>query len=310
MKKNFVIAIIILILSITANIGIINADSGFDTNYDAGSSSSDISGGSSSSDSYYDSNGSSSSYIGGNGTLPYVDFLNDHPVLFIILSIFILLYIVFIFLVILKKIINSRRNKKLKPDNDLIKNSKLKSQIIENFKKIQIAWSNLDLSSVREYLSDELYNSYSMQISTLKEAGQRNIIKNMIVTDINITSISGDSLEKTIKCILTVMLRDYIINGEKRVVRGSKNIIYENTYELTLNYKLENIDVCPNCGANIEGKICKYCTAIIPNNKINLSLSKKEIINQVNNSFILFVVLVIALIIIIVVVFIIASLFI
>ena len=106
MKKNFFIAIIILILSITANIGIINADSGFDTNYDSGSSSSGISGGSSSSDSYYDSHGSSSNYIGGNGTLPYVDFLNDHPVLFIILSTFILLYIVFIFLVILKKIIN------------------------------------------------------------------------------------------------------------------------------------------------------------------------------------------------------------
>lgn len=299
MKKNFIMITIILFIVMITNISIIHADSGFDTSYDTDSSSSSISGGS---NSYYGSNDSSGNYIGVIGNLPYTDFVNEHPVIFVILSIFILTYIAFIFFIIFKKIANLRHRKKSYFDSKLTKN--LEPQIIEIFKKIQNAWSNLDLSSVREYLSDELYNSYSMQILKLKENGQRNIIKNIIVTDINITSISKYSLEKTIKCVLTVMLRDYIIDSEKKVIRGSKNIIYENTYELTLNYKLENIDICPNCGANIEGKICKYCTAIIPNNKMSLSLSKKEIISQVNNSFVLFVVLIIALLIIIGIIFI------
>ena len=144
---------------------------------------------------------------------------------------------------------------------------------------------NFDYDTIRELVSDEMYNMYSMQLDTLKVKGQKNIMENIsyitnIVTDINI-----ENNIETVKTVMTVECYDYLVDSTNKVVRGNKNRKMHYVYELTFTKDIsgKHIDKCPNCGAKIDinsGGKCEYCNSVIVNNEAKWTLVKKEMKQQ------------------------------
>ncbi len=267
--------IIVLLLCLFLQISNTSADSGFDIDYDSSSGSSGSSSG------WADSSSSSSgSSSGSNFILPYTDFTSDHPILSTVLCIFCSIFIIIIIFIFIKSIL--KKTKYFSKDNLLQHklNRQLENKIILIFKNVQKAWMNLDLIKVRDYLTDELYNMYDMQLQILKQNKQKNIIKNIFISNIEITSIEEQNNLIIIKCKLFTQFRDYIINDRKQVIKGSKFDVHSSIYSLEFIFSNDNIYICQNCGAKVNSNVCDYCHSSIPDNYTQLVLAKKEIIAQ------------------------------
>lgn len=190
----------------------------------------------------------------------------------------------------LKKIMEKEKCKKL--SNKEIKNidenldvNKFNEMSFQMYKTIQSAWMNFDLATIRNLVSDEIYNMYSMQLETLKVKNQQNIMNKISCIKSYISEILIENNIETVKSILKVTCYDYIINNNGKVIRGNKYKKNIYTYKITFERNLynKNITNCPNCGKKINinssGK-CNYCNSTIINKENNWIMTKKEMLNQ------------------------------
>ena len=292
-KRERVIFIILLLLCLLFPIHRLSADSGWDGGYDSGgssdwgSSSSDW--GSSSSD--WDSSDWSSS--GGSYSSGSLD-----P--FMVMAI--IAFIVIIFAITNKPNSGSNRLmvpgtslgklnpydidklKKLLPDFD---EEKFKEKTYELYKEIQVAWMNFDNDSIRKCVTDELYNTYSAQLATLKVKNQKNIMKDFQLLDSKI--IGMETKEKLVSLTIKMKIEcyDYIVDKEEKTLRGNdkQKVIYE--YAMTFNKGVsDKPNKCPNCNApldNVNSSKCPYCDSNIINEGYDWVLAKKQVLSQTIN---------------------------
>ena len=272
-KKYIVAFLLIISLFLIANK--LHADSGWDSDYDSGWSSSDW--GSSSWDSDWGYSGGGSSFSG-----------FDPIIIFIIV-------VVFIVYTIVKGNINntiepttSQIYKRLSEEDirktlpDFNKEEFLKNSY-NIFIVIQNAWTNFDYDTLRQYLSDELFNTYKSQLRVLNTKKQKNMMHNFVKYDMDITGINKVDNKTALTVELIVSFYDYVVDKDDNVVRGSRNRKLTNHYELTFicseNKKKKN-NKCPNCGAPFSNKnsnVCPYCGSTIVSEHYDWILSKKEV---------------------------------
>ena len=257
------------------------ADSGFDGSY-SGSSSGGFSSGSS---------WSGSSSYGGT----YISTGSVDPVSALISLAFVLIITAAIILnakkraggsmptTVLKNLspYNLEELKKHIPDFD---ENTFKNQVFDIYKKIQIAWMNFDYDKMRENVTDEMYNMYKSQLTTLKVKNQTNVMKDFNLLGFNI--IGMDIKNNTISLTVTMQVEcyDYITNKDNKTVRGTdkKKVIYN--YAMTFNKGISNKDnKCPNCGApleNVNSSQCPYCDSVIISKNYDWVLAKKQVLSQ------------------------------
>ena len=273
----------------------LSADSGWDGGYDSGgssdwgSSSSDW--GSSSSDwgsSSSDWSSSSGSYSSGS--------LDPFTVIVI------LIFIAIIFAVTNKP--NSGSNRLMVPGTSLGKinpydidklkkflpdfdEEKFKEKAYELYKEIQVAWMDFDKDSIRKCVTDELYNTYSAQLSTLKVKNQKNIMKDFQLLDSKIVGM--ETKEKLVSLTIKMKIEcyDYVVDKEGKTLRGNdkQKVIYE--YAMTFNKGVsDKPNKCPNCNApldNVNSSKCPYCDSNIINESYDWVLAKKQVLSQTIN---------------------------
>ena len=285
-KTIFFIIIFIVSLVIIFTSRVVSADSGWDYDYDSGSSWD--------SDSSWDSSSSWSSdgsgiYIGGD--------LSDTDPEIIIAVLVILAIIIILSLRKAKQIDVSKvplqkgtikeelSYDEIKAIDPNLDKELLKEQVFNLYKDVQIAWMNFDYDTLRKNLTDEMYNMYSSQLKTLKLKNQKNIMKDITLTSCKITSIDIANGKEEVQIYLNVLQYDYVIDKDKKVVRGTDKYKNNVEYKITLVRNIDNkkIEKCPNCNAPIEivsGGVCPYCDSTIINNNEEFIMSKKECISQ------------------------------
>ena len=156
----------------------------------------------------------------------------------------------------------------------------------QNFFKVQMAWMDFDYDSLKLLLTDELYNSYLLQLDSLKVKNHKNIMKDFTLIESHIFELKEENGMYIAKVYLEVMFKDYVTNKDGMVVRGSAYNNVTNTYILTFvrtKTQSPGVNVCPRCGANVEGNVsgeCEYCKAKLINTNFNWVMSKKEKIDQ------------------------------
>lgn len=288
-KKILVVLVATLVLCVSCMFQLpkLRADSGFDSSYSGGSSSSSGSSWGGSSSSSGGSWGSGGIYISGSS--------DGGSVFFWILVIVVVTII----------ILSTQKKRPLGDDTNIalnltdIMDDKIK-QIIPGFERetfiqeafniyqsVQKAWMNFDLESVRDVLTDEIYNMYTSQLMTLKVKHEKNIMGDFNLIDAKITGCEVINNNATITTVMTIDFYDYIINEEtKAVLRGRDDQKMMITYEMTFTKKLQDIqatNVCPNCGAPIEfntSGVCEYCDSVIVNENAKWVLAKKKNLMQ------------------------------
>lgn len=284
LKKLVIVLCIAVISLITSFIDkhISLADSGFGSSYDSGGSS--YSGGS------WDS-GSSSSW-------DYDSDYGDGDGAFSMMAFIILLIIIIVISVYSSKNKQNTTTQSVSINDENIAN-KVK-QYIPNFNKqeflnngykiykdVQNAWMNFKLDDVKDVITDEIYNMYDSQLSTLEVKGEKNIMKDFKLVKSYLKDVNVQNETITITTGYVIEMYDYIIEESTgKVLRGSSTnklrIVYEMKFRQTLNSN-EKVDHCPNCGAKIEmnsSGTCEYCGSKLVSENTKWVLTEKKTMRQ------------------------------
>ncbi|MCK5115662.1 MAG: TIM44-like domain-containing protein [Candidatus Aegiribacteria sp.] len=153
------------------------------------------------------------------------------------------------------------------------------------FIALQKAWSNQDLSSVRQFISDGIDERFGLQIEMQKAEGYRNKMENISVKNMNIVGVYSDSHFDTIHVEITAKADDTDVDLKtgKRIRRNSSSPFTEYWSFLrmpgvqTLEGKGLVEGFCPNCGASIKlndtGK-CENCDSVLTSGEYDWVLAE------------------------------------
>lgn len=298
-KKGFSIAKLLVVISLSICIlfvgaalrkNVVFADSGFDSSYDGGGSS--YSGGSDYGSSYSGSDyyGSSGSYDGEGGGF----------------SAFITVAIVIIIIIYCLSKGSGSNVSTVAPatfkanvnDEDVV--NRIKS-FIPNFDKntflqegyqiyldVQDAWMNFKLEDVRGKISDEMFNMYQSQLTTMEVKGEQNIMRGFTRQAAYLKDVVKQNDNITITATYVVDFYDYIVDkATGRVLRGTAGSKIRITYDMKFRKTLDAsqvVDHCPNCGAKIENingsGVCEYCGSKVVSENAKWILTDKKNIGQ------------------------------
>jgi len=282
--KSFLRICLVMLLTVVVlnTTSTIKADSGWDTDYDSGSSSSSSSFGSSSSSSHHNSGSKNKEYTRESYIIAAIYGL----IIFGIIGIQCIIFLPYIKndkKLLYNKLKEEDANKVI-PDFDI---NEFNFKAYQIFYDVQMAWMNLDYDKLKELLTDELYNSYVMQLEALKVKEQRNVMKEFVLNESSIVELKEENGYYIAKVYLDVKFYDYVEEIKtKKVLRGNSNNKVNNIYIITFistKGKSNNINKCPNCGAKVEGNvtgICNYCKSKLINENYTWVMSKKEKIVQ------------------------------
>ena len=257
-------------------IAITRADSGFDSSYSGGGGSYHSSGGSSShSSSHYHSSSSSGSYSGDGSLAP------------VIIGIVIL---IIIFIIIANSKGGGSSNyyattlmsqDEIDKIDNTIKIDELMDYTFDLFVKVQKAWTDFKYDELRNYLSDELFNNYKMQLETLELEMGKNIMDDFKYIDGGVVSVKKNDLTEEVIVKLHVTMKDYIINTtDNSIKNGDPNKTMDINYFITLERSIRSeIHNCPNCGGELKdtaSQKCPYCDAVLVKGSKDFIMVKKE----------------------------------
>ncbi|HEU4719061.1 MAG TPA: TIM44-like domain-containing protein [Bacteroidia bacterium] len=137
------------------------------------------------------------------------------------------------------------------------------------FSSIQVAWMNMDLSGVRRWISDGVWQRFNTQFVMMKKLGQKNTMEDIRIQGMHIDRIESDGQFDIIHVGIHFTMMD--------------NFITEKYPQLNVAGRLENVEYwsfirksgvaekdlyhsqnCPNCGAALPEKMgetskCEHC---------------------------------------------------
>ena len=180
--------------------------------------------------------------------------------------------------------ISNISTKKRYVDNKLVEkynNEEFLKARYDDYLKVQYAWMNFDYDVLKEKLTDELYNQYSMQLDTLKVKNQKNVMSDFEYINSYVTYVNEKDDIISVTLELVVKFYDYIEENGK-VVRGNKDRVITQHYEMVF-VSSDGPKYCNSCGQELDKTIKKICPSCkskliyIPNTWV---LSKKRSLEQ------------------------------
>jgi predicted lipid-binding transport protein (Tim44 family) len=90
------------------------------------------------------------------------------------------------------------------------------------FYDIQKAWSNGDLSPVKNFLTDRMYQHLEQQLKELKAKGLRNIVENPKIENLEIVHVEEEGDNKVVIVRLDASVIDYTVDSNGNVIEGNK----------------------------------------------------------------------------------------
>lgn len=88
------------------------------------------------------------------------------------------------------------------------------------FIDIQKAWSEGDLSKVKNFMTDRMYNYLESQLKELKERGLRNVVGNINIEEIDVVHVEEERDQKVVIVRITASAVDYTVDRGGNVVEG------------------------------------------------------------------------------------------
>ena len=100
---------------------------------------------------------------------------------------------------------------------------KFKDQAMDNFFKIQGAWVDRDLSTVKHLLTKEMFDLLQEDAEKMRRDGLVNQLQNLAVREVNLSEAWQDSGQDYLTVRIHVTLLDYTLNEQTgEIVSGSK----------------------------------------------------------------------------------------
>ena len=149
-----------------------------------------------------------------------------------------------------------------------------------------------DYSPVKPYISDYIIGGIEKEIQYLKKENLTHRFDKLSVLN---RSFSGCRISEEgdfAAADLTVRMTDYVIDGEGKIISGSKASEKFITYRVALskNKKFssylkvrEGAQNCPNCGAPVNinfSAVCEYCSSILYTDDFDWIIEKISVIDK------------------------------
>lgn len=169
-------------------------------------------------------------------------YCNHHNVILCILDYIpmILLYVIMFFwgmiilyLKVIRSSINSKRYMKMISDKDIAwKYKNIEKQVIETFYIVQDAWTKMDIDLAKEYMDDNLYESFGQKLVWMEIGKKRNILKRIKLRNLKPVSVYNDmdDSKDLIWFYIKGSMVDYMINTDTLEIIDGKNGIIGSTF--------------------------------------------------------------------------------
>ena len=128
-----------------------------------------------------------------------------------------------------------------------------------------------DMSSVKHYLADDIYNKYQELVKEYSEKGLTRLFDEMNVKSTSLNSYNV--LNNTLNINVTIESRymDYFINDDGDYVSGVNTHRIEKSHNIVFSKKLDSNSLkearrCNHCGKTIDindSGVCPYCNQVI-----------------------------------------------
>lgn len=148
-----------------------------------------------------------------------------------------------------------------------------KSKVNNIFVLLYSSVMNKDIKRVDHFISDDIFNEYSLKIEKLKNNNHIQMYDQLNVksTKIKNVDISDEKIVITVELISRAL--DYIMDSNGNIIKGNDKNRIELEHililEKTRNAKQQAIArKCPSCGANMDVNYsgeCEYCGSIYNN---------------------------------------------
>lgn len=150
-----------------------------------------------------------------------------------------------------------------------------KGVVHEYFKKIYAAWSENNLLSVRNLLTDRVYESFMFWIKAYQRAGLKNKLENISISNVQFVALDMDKFYESITVRIYASSLDYVEDSAGRVKGGSSKRARSFSEYWTfirrtgVEKDVYDFSTCPNCGAPADkmgqAGVCEYCGTKISN---------------------------------------------
>jgi hypothetical protein len=152
---------------------------------------------------------------------------------------------------------------------------RLYARLTDAFEKIQRAWCDQDLSPVRAFISDGVFERFSLQIQEQRDLGWRDRMEHLHVQDVRLAQVSsGDVFTAAPVRIAASAINDRISLADGSRLPGSRAA--ESFVEFWTWLRRSDAQTvvrdgliegrCPNCGAALEmnqNARCPHCQSIL-----------------------------------------------
>lgn len=142
-----------------------------------------------------------------------------------------------------------------------------------------------DLSSVKHYLSDEVYNNFNNLIETYKEKNYIRLFDEMNVKSTEITDTTFKDNKINIYITLTSRYMDYFVDSEGEYISGINDHRIEKRHKIVFTKDLNSKEFndakrCPSCGSTLDinnSGVCPYCKNIIDMKEYDYIITKLDV---------------------------------
>lgn len=160
------------------------------------------------------------------------------------------------------------------------------ARVGQTFAMFHTSWTAQDLSAVRPFLSDNLYELQRYWVQAYQAQGLRNITENPTIVTIHLARVTRDRYFHAITVRVFATCTDYTVDAGGKVVGGKQNAVraYSEYWTFVRGVGAKGAPradlACPSCGAalagvNMAGK-CGSCGAKVTSGEFDWVLSRIE----------------------------------
>ncbi len=160
-----------------------------------------------------------------------------------------------------------------------------KKKVSSAFTAIQNAWSTMNLSGVRRYISDGVYQRFTTQFTMMKLLKQRNPIDNIRIHSVTIVKFETDGRYDSVDVAIKATMRDkFVCETNHSLDSPGGDETFTEFWSFLKKRGIEEKDIyssnsCPNCSAPLQedmGEIgkCGYCGVMVNSGEFDWVLSE------------------------------------
>jgi len=151
---------------------------------------------------------------------------------------------------------------------------------------VQYAWSGQDMTPVRHFISDGVFERFSLQIEIQKGSGVRNQMSDVTMLNARLVDAASDDLFDTLHLAITAAAVDQTValDGGRRLQGGTAPDQFTEIWTFLRRPGAKTLErpgllegYCPNCGTQLKistSITCESCQALINSGEYDWVLSE------------------------------------